>query len=132
MSAGDDLASVLDRSQFTPRLPLAIVGVVGCLLIGVGWLLLQGSDIPFTHPASLPVFPPAIIQPFQKVAIATTSALLNINTASADELDTLPGIGSMRAQQILTHQPYADYEDFVNRSGLSKNLCEKIYPYVHW
>jgi hypothetical protein len=38
---------------------------------------------------------------------AKDSLIVNINTASAKELESLPNIGSSRAEQIIAHRPYA-------------------------
>lgn len=39
--------------------------------------------------------------------------LLSINTASADELDTLPGIGEKRAEAIIEGRPYTSLSELV-------------------
>jgi competence protein ComEA len=48
--------------------------------------------------------------------------LININTASASELDLLPGIGPALANQIIEHRqtygPFTSIEDLINVSGI--------------
>src|SRR5206468_190887 len=39
------------------------------------------------------------------------SAVVNINTASASDLDALPGIGQVTAQKIIDNRPYTSVDD---------------------
>ena len=51
---------------------------------------------------------------------------LNINSASAQDLVGLKGIGESYAQKILDNMPYTDFDDFVARSGVPKATLEKL------
>ena len=55
---------------------------------------------------------------------------LNVNTATLDELDELEGIGPVYAQKIIDNRPYADFEEFKSKSGLSENLVNSLSDYV--
>jgi competence protein ComEA len=55
---------------------------------------------------------------------------VNINRASAAELETLPGIGPYLAQQIITyrqaHGPFKRIEDILDVPGIGPKTFEKI------
>lgn len=51
---------------------------------------------------------------------------MNINTATAEELDSLSGIGEVMAKKIIEGRPYEKIEDLLNVSGIGESLFEKI------
>ncbi len=65
---------------------------------------------------------------------AADGALINLNTASAAELDTLPGIGLAIAERIIeyrgTNGPFKSVDDLRNIKGIGTALFEKIAPLV--
>src|SRR5438445_11785770 len=48
--------------------------------------------------------------------------LVDINSASAEELDKLPGVGPARAQAIIAHRPYNGKDDLTNRKIIPPNV----------
>ena len=51
---------------------------------------------------------------------------ININIATALELDSLPGIGITTANKIISGRPYGDTSELVSKKILSASVYEKI------
>lgn len=60
--------------------------------------------------------------------------LININTASADELEALPGVGQVSAQRIVEYRaangPFTSVEDLKKVKGIGPSLFAKIAELV--
>lgn len=56
----------------------------------------------------------------------TLSSLININSASAAQLDTLWGIGPATAQKIIEGRPYQDINDLQTKKLVKSNVWEAI------
>jgi competence protein ComEA len=52
--------------------------------------------------------------------------LIDINSASAEELDKLPGVGPARAKAIIEHRPYHGKDDLTNRKIIPENVYNEI------
>lgn len=61
-----------------------------------------------------------------EVVAGASMGLVNINTASLSELDTLPGIGPVYGQNIIEHRPYSSVEELLSKGALKKSVYEKI------
>jgi competence protein ComEA len=63
-----------------------------------------------------------------------TSSKVNINSASAEELEALPGIGEVIAQEILDYRtangPFASVDDLLDVSGIGEVTLENIRDLV--
>lgn len=56
--------------------------------------------------------------------------IVNINTATTDELETLPGIGPALAKLIIERRPYATPADLEQVSGIGAKKVQSLRPYV--
>lgn len=54
------------------------------------------------------------------------SSKVNVNTATFDELDALPGIGAVYAGKIIENRPYSDIDDFKEKSQVTSSVFQKI------
>lgn len=55
-----------------------------------------------------------------------SSGIVNINTGSESELDSLPGVGSVTAQKIITGRPYSSIDDLKDKKIVSSSTFTKI------
>ncbi len=69
-----------------------------------------------------------------KQAVANKPVLLNVNTASVEELQTLPNIGESTAQRIVDyrtqHGNFTSVDALQNVRGIGAKTLEKLRPFV--
>jgi len=53
------------------------------------------------------------------------SDMVNLNTASLKELDTLWGVGPARAETIVKNRPYGSLDEVVSKGGMTKQIFDK-------
>lgn len=65
---------------------------------------------------------------------ANNSSKISINTATEEQLQTLPGIGESKAKDIINYRtengPFTSIEDIKNVSGIGESLFAKIKDYI--
>lgn len=54
------------------------------------------------------------------------SSLTNVNTATREELDELPGIGVVTADKIISNRPYSSIEELLEKKSVKSNVYEQI------
>ncbi|ACL60749.1 ComEA family DNA-binding protein [Methylobacterium nodulans] len=77
------------------------------------------SPAPATKPAPAPAAAPS-------TAPAAKPALIDLNSATKEELDALPGIGAARAEAIIKGRPYRGKDELVSKKIIPSNVYEGI------
>ncbi len=94
------------------------------LLLAV--LLALGGGLPVPVLAQAKKEPPKTDAKAADRPAAATKALVDINSASEDELRTLPGIGEALAKKIVAGRPYARKDELVKKKIIPEPTYEKI------
>jgi competence ComEA-like helix-hairpin-helix protein len=61
---------------------------------------------------------------------AEGSLRVNINTATQDELESVPGIGPTRAAQIIAGRPYTSVDELERLDGIGPNQVESLRSFL--
>lgn len=74
--------------------------------------------------------PTPLAQPVRGAAVPLSGGLVNINTATAAELDTLPGIGATLSERIIAyrsaHGPFTEPSDIMQVDGIGQGLYDRV------
>jgi hypothetical protein len=107
-----------------------IVALAGLACIALGWLYVSSRD---TAPPSEPVRMPHLSQPAGATPMpgmlrgGQVMAVVDLNSASLSQLQTLPGMTNDYAQKILAHRPYSSFAD-VERAGIPRDVVQGMTP----
>jgi competence protein ComEA len=59
-------------------------------------------------------------------AAASASSLVDINSATADQLKAIPGIGDVYSKKIIDGRPYANKTQLVSKNILPQGVYDKV------
>lgn len=106
------------------------------LLASMGWFFLQNQDRTLTRITAEQTQETVLLpEPEESPAPGILEGeRININTASAEDLTRLPGIGAVRAADIVTYREtkgaFARIEDITEVSGIGEKTFAKMAPYI--
>jgi hypothetical protein len=99
-------------------------GIIVGVLVGVPVII---GSIWFFHPLltshSNETLPQIEEQPTPFIPV-------NVNTATLDELDSIPYVRRTVAQAIIDHRPYKTLDDLVVVPGIKERMVERLRPYT--
>lgn len=94
-----------------------------------GEQIVVGIDVPYVGGA--PSAPPI----GGSATTPTAVTPVNLNTATAEQLDTLPGVGPVTAQEILAWRtdngPFTSVDELLEVSGIGDATLSDLRPYVY-
>lgn len=74
--------------------------------------------------------PEMVAQKLDLVAIQTTDPRIDLNTATQQELESLPGIGPVMARAIIARRPFRTADELDHVSGIGAKRLATLLPLV--
>jgi len=108
---------------------IVLLGILAALVAVVPstWAA-QSAPAPAAPSAAAPSAPAPPAAP--TMTAPTKAAPLDLNTASVDDLKTLPGIGDAYSKKIVENRPYKRKDELVQKKILPKSTYDKIKDMV--
>jgi DNA uptake protein ComE-like DNA-binding protein len=70
--------------------------------------------------------PPKLPRSATAIELAQAKQLVDINSATTEELDKLPGVGPVRAKAIIANRPYNGKDDLTQRKIIPPSVYSQI------
>lgn len=58
------------------------------------------------------------------------SGVVNVNRATQEQLENVPGIGPVLARRIIAGRPYQNVDDLLRVSGVGERTLESMRPFM--
>ena len=96
-------------------------------------VLLAALALPVLAQTPAPATPPGATAPAARTSpavaaprpVAAASGKIDINGASEQQLDALPGVGPVLAKQVIAGRPWDDLNDLVKKKALPQGVFER-------
>ena len=120
---------------------IPILALITCIFLGFLLGFFTGRNLDRT-PVQIQTLPPATVRTSSvEESVATTKSggqnqtfPININTATAQQLEALPGIGPTYAQRIVDYRnangPFTSPSQLLNISGIGEKRLAAIWDYI--
>lgn len=66
----------------------------------------------------------------QQTVLGASSTLVNLNTATSSELESLPKVGGVTAKKIIDNRPYTEIKDLLNKKVVGSAVYSEIEALV--
>ncbi len=126
-----DIESIVEKHYFR-----AVSFLVILILIGAGYWGLRryNPGLFLGKPDFIAVPNDELPEQKKQLSVEEKPTLLNINSATSNELQTLPGIGPNMAQRIIDHRKesgnFNSIDSLTDVKGIGEKTLEKLKPFI--
>lgn len=97
-------------------------------------VLVDGEQLLVGRPGGQTPAVPGVTDPASSASASTTGALVSLNSADMEQLDTIPGVGPVTAQKILdwraANGAFSALEELLEIDGIGEKTLAEIVPHV--